>query len=300
MYVGRIGGSGMDKKKALGRGMASLIPDASLLKDEAAPQKTFFYCDIENVLPNKEQPRKVFNDKALEELSISIKEKGILQPILVRRLSDFQYEIIAGERRWRAAQKAGLTQIPVIIRESSISGRLEEALIENLQREDLNPLEEAQAFQKLIEDYEYTQEEVARKIGKERSTVTNSLRLLALSETVKALVLEGKLSAGHARALLSLDDPKKQESLAQEIIRKELSVRQTEKLVKGTPHLEIPRFNRPQGSQTKDPYLSTLEQELSQHFKSKVTIASMTKKGMLTIEFYGEEDLNRILGLLRA
>ena len=285
----------MEKKKALGRGMASLIPDPALLKEEeATPPKTYFYCDIENVVPNKEQPRKKFNEEKLQELSLSISEKGILQPLLVRRLSEFQYEIIAGERRWKAAQKAGLKQVPVIIRDSSISGRLEDALIENIQREDLNSLEEAQAFQKLIEDYEYTQEEVAKKIGKDRSTIANSLRLLALSPMVQGLVLEGKLSAGHARALITIEDPKRQEEVAKEIVSKELSVRQAEVLARAV------KKAKDKTTPTEDPFLSVLQQELSQHFKSKVKIHVGGKKGKLEIEFYGEEDLNRIVSLLKA
>ena len=284
----------MEKKKALGRGMSSLIPDPALLTDEAAPPKTYFYCDIENVVPNKEQPRKKFNEEKLLELASSISEKGILQPLLVRRLSEFQYEIIAGERRWRAAQKSGLKQVPVIIRDSSISGRLEDALIENLQREDLNSLEEAQAFQKLIEEYEYTQEEVAKKIGKDRSTVANSLRLLALSPSVRELIFEGKLSAGHARALLSIEDSTRQEEVAKEIISKELSVRQAEALARAI------KKTKGKASTTEDPFLSVLQQELSQHFKSKVRISMGGKKGKLEIEFYGEEDLNRIVSLLKA
>lgn len=292
--MGRIGGSQMEKKKALGRGMSSLIPDPALLTDEAAPPKTYFYCDIENVVPNKEQPRKKFNEEKLLELASSISEKGILQPLLVRRLSEFQYEIIAGERRWRAAQKSGLKQVPVIIRDSSISGRLEDALIENLQREDLNSLEEAQAFQKLIEEYEYTQEEVAKKIGKDRSTVANSLRLLALSPSVRELIFEGKLSAGHARALLSIEDSTRQEEVAKEIISKELSVRQAEALARAI------KKTKGKASTTEDPFLSVLQQELSQHFKSKVRISMGGKKGKLEIEFYGEEDLNRIVSLLKA
>lgn len=292
----------MEKKKALGRGMASLIPDPSLLKEEATSPKTYFYCDIENVIPNKEQPRKKFNEEKLQELSNSILEKGILQPLLVRRLSEFQYEIIAGERRWRAAQKADLKQIPVIIRDSSVSGRLEDALIENLQREDLNSLEEAQAFQKLIEDYEYTQEEVAKKIGKDRSTVANSLRLLALSSSVRELILEEKLSAGHARALLSIEDLQRQEEIAKDIVSKGLSVRQVETLARAVKKAKglLTQGKTTSAATIEDPFLSVLQQELSQHFKSKVKIHMGGKKGKLEIEFYGEEDLNRIVSLLKA
>ncbi|MEK7790582.1 MAG: ParB/RepB/Spo0J family partition protein, partial [Deltaproteobacteria bacterium] len=199
----------MDKKKALGRGMASLIPDPSLLNEEATPPKTYFYCDIENIVPNKSQPRKKFNDESLQELADSIREKGILQPILVRRLSEFKFELIAGDRRWMAAQKAGLMQVPVIVRESTTQSALEEALIENIQREDLNPIEEALAYQGLIEEHGYTQEEIAKKIGKQRSTLANSLRLLTLSKAILDLILDRKISSGHAKALLSIEDKEK-------------------------------------------------------------------------------------------
>ncbi|HBQ21433.1 MAG: hypothetical protein A2Z91_04360 [Deltaproteobacteria bacterium GWA2_38_16] len=286
----------MDKKKALGRGMASLIPDPSVLSDEAPPPKTYFYCGIENVLPNKEQPRKAFNDEKLLGLAASIKEKGILQPIIVRRLSDFQYEIIAGERRWRAAQKAGLSQVPVIIRESSVSGKLEEALIENLQREDLNAMEEADAYHKLIEEHEYTQEELAKKIGKDRSTIANSLRLLVLSPAVRELVSQGKITSGHARALLSIEDVKRQEEIAKDIVKKELSVRQVEALVKTGTKRGHPKQS--EGSQ--DIFITTLEQELSQHFKAKVRIDNRWKKGKIEIEYFGDDELNRIISLLKA
>ena len=186
--------------------------------------------------------------------------------------------------------------MPVIIRDSSVSGRLEEALIENLQREDLNSLEEAGAFQKLIEEYEYTQEEIAKKIGKDRSTIANSLRLLVLSPAVRKLILEEKLSAGHARALITIEDPKRQEEVAKEIVSKELSVRQAEALARSIKKTK----NKTISSAAEDPFLSVLQQELSQHFKAKVKIHLGGKKGRLEIEFYGEEDLNRIVSLLKA
>lgn len=285
----------MDKKKALGRGMASLIPDPSVLSDEATPPKTYFYCDIENIVPNKSQPRKKFNDESLQELADSIREKGILQPILVRRLSEFKFELIAGERRWRASQKAGLMQVPVIIREATAKNALEEALIENIQREDLNSVEEALAYQSLIEEHGYTQEELAKKIGKQRSTLTNSLRLLALSQAILDRVLDGKISAGHAKALLSIEDKTKQEEVAKLIVEKGLSVRQVEAFAKSKVY-QVDAHER----KTPDPYITTLEQELSQHFKAKVRILHGGKKGKIELEYFGESELNRIIAMFKA
>ena len=285
----------MDKKKALGRGMASLIPDPSVLSNEATPPKSYFYCDIENIIPNKSQPRKRFNDELLQELTDSIREKGILQPILVRRLSEFQYELIAGERRWRAAQRAGLMQVPVIVREATTKSALEEALIENIQREDLNPIEEALAYQGLIEEHDYTQEDLAKKIGKQRSTISNSLRLLALSKTIHDLILDGKISAGHARALLSIEDKEKQEEAAKLIIEKVLSVRQIEAFARSKVY-QVSAHER----ESKDPYITTLEQELSQHFKAKVRILHGTKRGKIELEYSGESELNRIISMFKA
>lgn len=285
----------MDKKKALGRGMASLIPDPSVLSDEATPPKTYFYCDIENIVPNKSQPRKKFNDESLQELADSIREKGILQPILVRRLSEFKFELIAGERRWRAAQKAGLMQIPVIIREATTQNALEEALIENIQREDLNSVEEALAYQNLIEEHNYTQEELAKKIGKQRSTLTNSLRLLTLSKAILDMILDGKISAGHAKALLSVEDNTKQEEIANLIVEKGLSVRQVEAFAKSKVY-QVGAHER----KAPDPYITTLEQELSQHFKAKIRILHGGKKGKIELEYFGESELNRIIAMLKA
>ncbi|MBI4041736.1 MAG: ParB/RepB/Spo0J family partition protein [Deltaproteobacteria bacterium] len=281
-------------KKALGKGLSSLIPDPSVLDDDLAPPKTYFYCDIENVEPNREQPRKYFDPQKLQELSDSIQERGILQPVIVRRISEFKYEIIAGERRWRAAQKAGLKQIPVVVRETEGVIVLEEALIENIQREDLNPIEEAQAYQKLMDAYEYTQDRIAKKVGKDRTTVANALRLLQLSPKVRQWVIEGKLSAGHARTLLSLEDLAAQEKLASEIVERNLSVREIERRVKtGAP-------GQPKNAPEKDLFIQNLEAELSQRFKTKVSIHHRSKQGKIEISYLGEEDLNRIVSMLRS
>lgn len=282
----------MEKKKALGRGMASLIPGVSIEKENTASQKSFFYCDIENLIPNKEQPRKTFNEEKILELSNSIREKGIIQPIIVRRLSDFQFEIIAGERRWRAAQRANLKQVPVIIRESLDSDKLEEALIENIQREDLNAMEEALAYQKLIEEHAYTHDILAQKLGKDRSTIANTLRLLSLPQSIQTLIVEGKISEGHAKALLSLQDPGRQEAIAKEIMKKGLSVRQVEALTRTYS-------TKNSAAKQKDAFVVSLEEELSQRFKTKVKISLQGQKGKIEIEYYNQEDLNRIISLLR-
>lgn len=286
----------MEKKKALGRGMSSLIPDASLLNDETTAPKTYFYCDVENIIPNREQPRKDFNDESLQELTNSIRERGVLQPILVHRLSEFKYELIAGERRWRAAQKAGFQQVPVIIRESSNSELLEDALIENIQREDLNAIEEAMAFGRLMEEHGYTQDNIANKLGKNRSTIANSVRLLELSKTIQDFVVKKEISAGHARALLSIEDHERRQEAAREIIQRGLSVRQAEALAKIKYTGKTTASSLPE----KDSYVAILEQELSQHFKVKVRIHQKGKKGKIEMEFFGEEELNRIVSLLKA
>ena len=295
MMVGRIGGY-VDKKKALGKGLSSLIPDPSLLEDSATPPKTYFYCDIENVEPNKGQPRKVFHPEKIQELSDSIREKGILQPLIVRRLSDFKYEIVAGERRWRAAQKAGLKQVPVIIRETSGASQLEEALIENIQREDLNPIEEAVAFETLIEEYQYTQDQLAKKLGKNRVTLANSLRLLQLAKPVRDLLAEGKISQGHAKALLSISDPKVQEKIANDILEKGLSVRQVEAIVKEDSPSHA---SRAEYKKEENPFLKSVEVELSQKLQTKVYFRGSDKKGKIEISYTNLEALNRVIELLR-
>jgi ParB family transcriptional regulator, chromosome partitioning protein len=293
--VGRLGGNkDMEKKKALGKGLSSLIPDPTYLDDSATPQKSYFYCDIENVEPNHKQPRKIFDKERLQELADSIKERGILQPIIVKKTSEFKYEIIAGERRWRAAQKALLKQVPVIIRESSGAAQLEDALIENIQREDLNPMEEALAYHNLIELHKYTQDQLAKKVGKNRTTITNALRLIQLPEKLRNLVITRQITSGHARALLSIEDPALQMQLANRIIKEDLSVRQIESLSRAV--------NKPTEKVVlaQDPYTAALEGSLSTHFKARVKIISRGKKGKIEIQYHSEDELNRIIGQLKA
>ena len=250
--------------------------------------------DANQVLPNPDQPRRVFDALAMQELADSISQHGIIQPLTVRKLSSGYYQIIAGERRWRAARLAGLQEVPVIVIQADDRKAAELAMIENLQREDLNPMEEAAGFQSLIESYHMTQEEAAQRVGKSRSAVTNALRLLGLTPSVRKLVEEGKLSAGHARALVPLS-PSLQESAANAIVSGGLSVRQTEALVK---RLSAEKKE----AQAKDPdevdYLAEAQNELKARLCRGVKIVPGRKKGRIELEYYGVDDLNDLLDAL--
>jgi ParB family chromosome partitioning protein len=228
-----------EKRKALGRGLAALIPSAAAptpppaaAPDSGRPNDGLRTVAIEDVHPTREQPRKHFDDARLEELAASIRAQGIIQPLVVRLRAAGGYELIAGERRWRAAQRAGLHEVPAVIRDVAPKRAFEMALVENLQREDLNPIEEAQGFERLIDEFGYTQEALAARVGKDRSTVANALRLLKLPEGVRGMVTEGRLSMGHARALLGLEEAEAIERLARRVAARELSVRQVEALVR--------------------------------------------------------------------
>jgi len=222
----------LDKKKVLGRGLASLIPDApASATPTTANRKDFLFCDIEKIVPNTYQPRKIFSKEALEELTESIKIHGVIQPLVVRQ-RDGHYELIAGERRWRAAQKAGLTQVPVVVKDiSGDAPSLEMAIIENVQRENLNCVEEAIAYQQLIDEFHLSQEEIASRVGKNRATIANTLRLLKLPAAIREDLTSGKLSMGHARALLALESADDQLAVRDLILKKKFSVRDTEKKV---------------------------------------------------------------------
>ena len=250
--------------------------------------------------PNGGQPRKNFNEEELKELAESIKNYGILQPILVQKKGT-SYEIIAGERRWRAAKLAGLKEVPVVLREYDKQKAMEIALIENVQREDLNPIEEAKAYQQLIKEFNLTQEEIAARVSKNRATITNSMRLLKLDEEIQDLLIQGVITSGHARALLSLEDKALQKKAAKEITDKGLSVRETEKLVKklGKP------ISRSEKSENKDQALSLIFQELEERMKTiigtKVTIHNKDKsKGRIEIEYYSEAELERIVEMIES
>lgn len=276
----------MNQKKVLGRGLGALIPQ----KDSAAQGPSgLANVPIEQISPNPYQPRKTFNDASIEELARSIRVHGIVQPLVVSRAGD-RYKLIAGERRFRAAQRAGLRVVPVVIKELSQQGdALQIALIENIQREDLNPMEEATAYHQLHEEFGLTQEEISRRVGKERSTVANFLRLLKLPESVKKLLASGQLSMGHARALLAIDSAKKQEQLAERVVKRNLSVRQTEGLAaeKAAPKGE-------KKEKEKDVFTRDAEERLTRSLRTKVEIDRKRRGGIIHIRFSSEDDLIRI------
>lgn len=278
------------KPSGLGRGLGALLGD-DVMKTESSGSLSLPISQVETC---SSQPRKRFDDESLQELADSISQHGIIQPLTVRKLSSGYYQIIAGERRWRAARLAGLQKIPVIVIEADDRKAAELAMIENLQREDLNPMEEAAGFQSLIESYHMTQEEAAQRVGKSRSAVTNALRLLGLTPSVRKLVEEGKLSAGHARALVPLS-PSLQESAANAIVSGGLSVRQTEALVK---RLSAEKKE----AQVKDPdevdYLAEAQNELKARLCRGVKIVPGRKKGRIELEYYGVDDLNDLLDAL--
>lgn len=278
------------KPSGLGRGLGALLGD-DVMKTESSGSLSLPISQVETC---SSQPRKRFDDESLQELADSISQHGIIQPLTVRKLSSGYYQIIAGERRWRAARLAGLQEVPVIVIEADDRKAAELAMIENLQREDLNPMEEAAGFQSLIESYHMTQEEAAQRVGKSRSAVTNALRLLGLTPSVRKLVEEGKLSAGHARALVPLS-PSLQESAANAIVSGGLSVRQTEALVK---RLSAEKKE----AQVKDPdevdYLAEAQNELKARLCRGVKIIPGRKKGRIELEYYGVDDLNDLLDAL--
>lgn len=277
----------MAKKGVLGRGLDALY-------SENDSNNSVSTLNINEIEPNRDQPRKIFDEKALEELSKSIKQNGIIQPLLVRPMSDGSYQLVAGERRWRAARMAGVTEIPVTIREMTDEEASVFALIENLQREDLNPVEEAQGLKSLIETYGFTQEEAAERVGKSRVAVTNTLRLLKLPDSVLTLLGDGKLTAGHCRALVSLDDEKEMLRIADSAITNDLSVRQVEKMVKYASQGEKP--NPKKRDKKRDKFYDEVEIALTNVLgrKVKIYLSGSGHKGTLEVEFFGKEDLTRI------
>ncbi len=283
----------MAKRKALGKGLSALIPDADPQK--GGGKRDFFSINVNEIAPNRYQPRRDFDDDKIMELSASIKEKGIIQPLIVREGED-GYELIAGERRLRAAVKAGLRQVPVVIKDVSDSEALQIALIENIQREDLNPVEEAMVYQRLINEFELTQDEMAQKVGKDRTTVTNSLRLLALPEPVKEDLIRGLITTGHARALLSLPDSKSILKARDMVVAKGMSVRETEALTKRTKEDE----RKVDKDKVIDPYLLDLEDKLTRAIGTRVKISIRGKGGKIEIEYYSQEELERIAEIIRS
>ena len=275
----------------LGRGLNSLLGDPGL-NTQTSGSVTL---PISQVEPGLNQPRKRFEPEALEDLAQSIRQHGIIQPLTVRRLSSGYYQIIAGERRWRAAKLAGLVEIPALIIEADDRKVMELGLIENLQREDLNPAEEARGYQTLMDEYGLTQEQVAERMGKSRPAITNTLRLLSLTDEVLTMVEEGILSAGHARALLSLPSPALQLETAQKVVAEGLSVRQTESLVKA---MQKEKKEKPKLSDEIFLYIGEAEKNLSGHLGRKVKINHKGKKGRIELEYYNEQDLESLLAAL--
>ena len=275
----------------LGRGLSALLGDA-VAQTETEGLSTL---PLEQVRPNREQPRKQFDDESLNDLTESIRLHGVIQPINVRRLSSGYYEIISGERRWRAAREAGLEDIPAVIMEADDRKAMELALIENLQREDLNPMEEARGFQSLMQEFGLTQEEVARQVGKSRPAVANAVRLLSLDPELVQYVEADILSAGHARAILGLNDPAQRKRVADKVAQRQLSVRQTEELVRQLNKQQ----SRPEPTPNRDvDYAAVAARELGDTLGRRVKIVTGRKKGRLELEYYGSEDLNDLLEAL--
>ncbi len=279
----------MSQKKVLGRGLGALIPQKQS-EPAASPHAIgLMQVAIDQIAPNPYQPRKTFNEASIEELARSVREHGIVQPLVVTRSGD-KFKLIAGERRFRAAQKAGLTTVPVVVKEMMGAGdALEIALIENIQREDLNPIEEAQAYHQLHEEFGLTQEEISKRVGKERSTVANFLRLLKLPDGVKKLLAAGQLSMGHARALLAVESAKKQEQLADRVVRKNLNVRQTEMLASESSPNKVEKKET-----EKDVFTRDAEEKLTRTLRTKVEIDRKRRGGVIRIRFASEDDLIRI------
>lgn len=282
------------RKPALGRGLGALLPDARPAAVATGGVARIALTDIHT----DRNPRKSFDEAALEELAVSLKQQGVLQPLLVRRDPKGGYRLIAGERRWRAAQRAGLREVPAIIREASDAEAYELALVENIQRADLNPLEEAEAFKRLVDERRLTHDQVADRVGKDRSTVANALRLLTLPNEVKQLVLEGDLDMGHARALLSLSRPGDMVAVAREVVTERFSVRQTEARVKELKGVTAPA--RKKAAARSSPEARRLVEDLQRRLGTKVRLVEKgAGKGSLEIQYFSYEDLERIVGLIK-
>jgi len=277
------------KKMALGKGLGALLPEY-----DQGESGALFYCGIEEIMPSRSQPRKHFDESKLQELAESIKEKGVLEPLIVRKV-DQGYELIVGERRWRAAQKAGLKEVPVLVKEVEGREALELSLIENLQRENLNPIEEAEAFKRLTEEFNISQVELATRIGKDRTTIANALRLLKLPPEVINQLLQNRITSGHARAILSLETREKQKKLCSLIIQKGLSVREGEALAKRWSGKAKKRAAPGRSKGELESQLNSLQDSLRQRLGTKVRIFSKGKKGKIEIEYYSHEDLQRIV-----
>jgi ParB family chromosome partitioning protein len=277
------------KRMALGKGLGALLPEFG-----QAESKVFLYCGIEEIIPNRSQPRKHFDESKLQELAESIKEKGILEPLIVRK-TDQGYELIVGERRWRAAQKAGLKEVPVVVKEAEGREALEISLIENLQREDLNPIEAAEAFKHLIEEFKISQEDLSKRIGKDRTTIANTLRLLKLPIEIRNQLLQNRITSGHARAILSLESKEKQKELCALIIKKGLSVREAEALAKRWSEKPKKSITAVKKKGDLESQLNSLQDSLRKYLGTKVQINQKGNRGKIEIEYYSNQDLERIV-----
>ena len=281
------------KKMALGKGLDALIPG---IESEQEKSLEYFFCETDLISPNRYQPRLQFSEDELNELCNSIKAQGILQPLLVRK-GDIRYELITGERRLRAAKMAGLGRVPVVIKNISDAELLEMSIVENIQREDFNPLEEAEAYHRLITEFDLTQDQAAMRVGKSRSAVANFLRIRQLPDQIKENIIDGTLSMGHARALLGAEVSSQQIAAWRAVVSKGLSVRETENLIKKLKAGKK-KPKEPQPS-SEDIYFSDLADNLSSHFGTKVQIKRSGQKGKVEIEFYGNDDLDRLIGLFK-
>lgn len=289
----------MARPSGLGKGLGALIPGDLTGGVRPGDAPRLAEVPIDAIVPNPHQPRVHFDEESLAELAASIEELGVLQPVLVRMTGEQAFELIAGERRWRAARRAGLTTIPAIVRLTDDRASMEQALVENLHRQDLTPLEEAAAYQQLIEDFELTHEQVAERVGKSRSAVTNTLRLLSLPPTIQHLLADGRLSAGHARALLSTPDRAFQEQLARRAVAEQWSVRTVEEAVRDRqPAGEDERPERRERTRLRPPGLLELEELLADHLSTRVNVTMGAGRGKVTIEFADLEDLERIYHLM--
>lgn len=280
-------------KKGLGRGLGALIPEVEPAPSEKAGVQEI---EVNRIVPNPKQPRKAFDQEKLQELAQSIRENGVVQPLVLRDKAG-QYEIVAGERRWRASQVAGLATVPAIVREYTDTEVMEIALIENIQRQDLNPVEEAEAYHVLLEEYNVTQDELARRLGKSRPQITNTLRLLSLPDDLRQLVGEGQLSVGHAKVLLGIDNHQAQKHLASRVLKEGLSVRQLEEAIKQVPASE-PEQAAPKPKAVRDADILDVEDRLRQLLGTPVKIQPGAPKGRIEINFFGVEDLTRIVDIL--
>ncbi|NLI38409.1 MAG: ParB/RepB/Spo0J family partition protein [Clostridiaceae bacterium] len=278
-------------RKGLGRGLDALISSANTLDN---PRESVFEVKINDVEPNAGQPRKVFDQERLQALAESIKEHGVVQPIIVKQEGS-RYVIVAGERRWRASKLAGLKTIPVVVKDLSSRQVMEIALIENLQREDLNPIEEAEAYKKLMDDYNMTQEDVSKLVGKSRASIANSVRLLTLAKEIQDMLVDGRLTSGHARTLVSVDDQKKQKELADLIINKGLNVREAEKLA--AQEGKNPSVKKPR-PKPEDFEMTHLVEDLRTIFGTKIDLHRRKDKGRIVIEYYSKDEFDRIIDML--